>query len=94
MANWKGKPKVFSQEVYDPKNFGYGHHEDVEFNWEYQTTADVLVITEKGKITDNREYYSKEYAEALLRTMADWYATYEGVEDLKDLLKEILAKDT
>jgi hypothetical protein len=93
MATWNGDPKKFAMEVYDPKDFGYPHYEDVEYTWQYQTTVDILTVTETDSFGSKPELYGHDRAEALLYTTAQWYGRYEGKHALKSLLKDLLEDD-
>lgn len=93
MATWNGTSKNFTLERWDPKDFGYSHYEDVEFNWSYNTTSDTLIVIDKDSFRTREELYSKDEAEALLHTLAQWYGRYEGKYHLKELLKDILKED-
>lgn len=91
MATWKGTPYVYNLEIV--ADHGYLDYGPVEYRWEYQTTADSLVIIseEKGK-EPSRDYYGRERAIAHMETMLDWFATYEGVENLEAIVAAIKEK--
>jgi predicted oxidoreductase len=94
MANWNGTPKVFTLERYDSEDNWYGSsYVEVAYDWRYQTTADILTVIETSKYGTVENLYSKWDAEALLSTLAQWYSRYEGVQNLKDLLKDYLKED-
>ena len=98
MATWKGDPKKFSVEVSGPANHWDESYGDAEFRWEYNTTSDCLCVYATHEImNDPRQQeptrYSKSWAEATLYTIANWYAIYEGRQNLKDLLKDLLEEE-
>lgn len=89
MTTWRGKPKKFTVEVSGPGIWGL-EYRDVEFNWEFNTTSDILCVFNNGQNDIPPKFHSKEWAAALLYTLADWYSRYEGLDELKLLLKEPL----
>lgn len=95
MATWKGKPKEFKVEfVNKDPSFWDLTTSNVTFKWEYNTTCDTLnVIAKHPEMEPLRELYSPKWAAAYIYTMADWMATYEGLDKLKELLKPILEKE-
>jgi len=98
MATWKGKPKKFSVEVCGPSTHWDLQWADVDFRWEYNTTSDTLSIFAEHPVMDDPkqkepQLYSQEWAAAYLYTLASFYATYEGKEDLKELLKDLLEEE-
>lgn len=91
MATWRGTPRKFDLERYEPGAWG-GHYESVEFTWEYGTVADILTVIETDSSGPKQTLYGKGDAEALLYTLAQWYGRYEGVSNLKKLLNDILGE--
>jgi hypothetical protein len=91
MATWTGKPKKFSMEVFGPENYGYGEWEEVEYNWEYGTVSDYFRIntTMPGKEKEYGDLLSKEGAIATLHCLMEWYNSYEGSNELDEMVKEI-----
>lgn len=95
MATWKGDPKKFKVEFL-PKDFDKYFYDtkcdEVEFRWEYQTTADILTIYAEhpDMETPHKELLGPDWAEAQLYTLANYYKTYVGQEQLKELLKDLL----
>lgn len=84
---------IFRLERFLPTDFGYGSYQDVEYKWEYQTTADVLTLIETDEQGSTQQCIDKWEAEAMLKVLANWYAQYEGKENLKNLLKEELEQE-
>lgn len=90
MSTWNGTPKKFKLEYYRSGNYGWASYEDIEYNWEYNTTSDILTVKIKDPEKEYRKLYGKDDAEALLHTLASWYSIYEGKENLKNLLKDLI----
>lgn len=95
MATWRmPEPKKFWVEfTHRDSSYHDLAREEVEYGWNYNTTADVLEITTSypQKRDDDRSHlYGPSDAAAELYTLASWYATYNGKDRLKELLKEIL----
>lgn len=94
MATWRSIAKmVFNLECWDVGDYDL-HSEDVTYTWEYNTTSDILAIKESYVDKEKIELLGKWHAEAQLKVLANWYATYEGKDRLKNLLKEELAEET
>ena len=91
MATWKGKVRVFRQEVYRKEDYGYGSYEDVEWGWNYNTTSDTFRPYTKLKDEEPEwgDILGKDQAEAMLCCLAEWYNNYEGSENLDELIKQI-----
>lgn len=92
MATWRGDPKKFEVErgPTDPNSYDsiWG---EVDFRWEYNTTSDTLsIFVEHPDIKTRREYMGPDWAKAYLYTLANYYKTYVGREQLKELLKDLL----
>lgn len=88
MSTWKGKSHTYQLEVYN--KHGYPDWGDVEFKWEYQTTADYLsIITTQSDKEPQVEYYGQDWAIAHMETMLDWFATYHSVEQLEAIVAAI-----
>lgn len=90
MATWKSKTYTFKLETYPPGNYG-GDWADVNFRWEYQTTADSLCVLVKypHEEKEQTEYFSQEHAVAQLITMMDWYMVYNSQEALDKLVADL-----
>lgn len=97
MATWKGEPKKFKVEFMSKNANKYFYDpswDEVSFHWEYQTTADFLSIyAEHPDMETSRELMGPDWAEAQLYTLANYYATYVGREQLKELLKDLLEEE-
>lgn len=90
MATWKSiLPMVFKMDYWQPGDYDVTY-ETTTFTWEYQTTADVLSIIQTNSRSTNQNLMGPDHAEAQLKVLANWYATYEGKDSLRVLLKEEL----
>lgn len=88
MATWKGKPHTYVLEIVG--DHGYIEHGKVEYKWEYGTCSDYLTITstEEGK-EPIHEHFGRDYAIAQMETLLDWFAIYEGIENLEKIVTSI-----
>lgn len=89
MATWHGIPKKFNLQVCSD-DFYEVLNAEVEMNWSYNTTSDTLVIeTKVPNRALKKQLLGQDLAEATLKILMDWYATYESVEQLETMLNEI-----
>lgn len=85
MATWNGKPVKAAVEVVKE---GWLDHEEHEFRWEYQTTADCLSIFENGERWVGADY---ERARVLWAVLDDWARTYLGEHGMQQLRDRYIA---
>ena len=97
MATWNGKPKKFKIEFVNKNpNIWDLSYDEVEFSWNYSTSADCLEVIYSHpelKGSPKSTLYGPDHAQALLYTLASWMATYEGRDNLKELLKDLLEEE-
>ena len=97
MATWHGNPIKIKVEFLDKNPYSWDpSYDDVEFKWEYSTSSDCLELIathpnmKNGK---NSQMLGPDWAKAHLYLLADWFATYNSLEELTDLLEPIFKKD-
>ena len=95
MATWKmNSPKEFRIEfIHKDNSYRDLAYERVSHSWEYHTVSDVLEIKREHpqmREEDKTELMGPDQAAAQLFILADWYATYNGKDKLKELLKKQL----